>query len=72
MLFFIFDNANFKFTLKSTTKRAYTTAYALSTIKQIKIIYKKEFATTVLDKNIKAFVLYVVFFSLYSILIYST
>ena len=41
MLFLTFNNANIQFAKKKFIWRSYTTAKALSTIKQVKLIHKK-------------------------------
>lgn len=64
MLFFTFSNANIQFDKKKLIWSFYTIAKALPTTKWVELINKKESAKTALDKNIKAFVVYVTFFSL--------
>ena len=71
MSFLILSNANIKFAQKKLTWRFYTTAKALSTIKQVEIIDKKEFTKAALDKNDKAFVMHVTSFNLNSMLRYT-
>ena len=44
--------------------RSYTTAKALPTTKQIKLINKKKFAKTALDKNLETFVIHMAFVNL--------
>ena len=71
MFFLIFNNANIQFVKKKLILRFYTNAKALSNIKQIEIINKKEFAKRALNKNIKDFEIYITFFSLSLMLIKS-
>ena len=59
MPFLTLSNANIQFAQKKLTWRFYTTAKALPTTKQIKIIDRKEFAKTALDKHVKVFVVHV-------------
>lgn len=68
MLFPIFSNANIQFIEKKPIQRSYTTAKALFTVE---LINKKKFAKTVLNENIKAFVIYMTSFNFSSISIYS-
>ena len=63
MLFLTFSNANIQFIEKKLTWRSYTTEKSLPTTRRVKLIIKKEFAKAALDKNIKAFVVYVAFFT---------
>lgn len=60
MLFLIFSNTDIQFTEKKLIYRFYFNAKALSTIKQIKFIDKKEFIKAELNKELKTFVVYVV------------
>ena len=60
MLFFTLNNANIQFVEKKLIWRFYTTAKALLTTKWVKLIDKKEFAKTMLDKDSKTLVIYVV------------
>ena len=55
MLFFIFNNANIQFADKKFIWKIYTSKEILSITRQIKLIDKKKFAKTVLDKSIEAF-----------------
>ena len=59
MLFFTISNANIQFAKKELTWRTYTTEDALSTIRPVKLINKKEFDKAALDENVEAFVVYV-------------
>ena len=49
----------------------YITAKALSTIKQEEIIDKNEFTKATLDRNVEAFIIHVIFFSIILMSIYS-
>ena len=64
MLFFIFSNVNMLFAKQELIRRFYIIIKALSTIKQVKIIYKRKFTKMVLDKNVKVFVLHITSLSL--------
>ena len=64
MPFLIFSNANIKFALIELTWRSYTIVKALPTIKQVKIINKKESIKAALDENVEAFVIYITSFNL--------
>lgn len=46
--------------LEKLTRRSYITAKALSTISQVELINKKDFAKTILDENLETFVIYIV------------
>ena len=70
MLLFTLSNANVLFAKQVIIWRYYTTAKALSITKQVEIINKKEFTKTKLDENIKAFMVYMISFSLNLMLIY--
>ena len=59
MLFLIFGNANIQFAEKKLTWRSYIATEALSTIKWVKVIDKKEFAKTALDKKSETFMVHV-------------
>lgn len=59
MFFLFFSNANFQFNTRELTFKSYTSAEALSTIKQIELIDKYEFARAILNKNSKTFVVHV-------------
>ena len=67
MPFFTFSNTDIKFAQKKLTWRSYTAAEALPTIKQVELIDRKEFAKTVLDKHVKAFVIHMISFSIMAI-----
>lgn len=60
----VFSNANISFSEQRLIWRFYIIGKILPITKQIKIIDKKEFAITVLDKNVEVFVMYITFFSL--------
>ena len=64
MPFLTLGNADIHFTEKELTWRSYTAKEALPITQRVEHINKKEFAKAALDKNIKAFVLYVSFLSL--------
>lgn len=66
----IFNNANIQFIEKELTQTSYTTTKTLPIIKNVKLIAKKKFAKTALDKNIEAFIIYILSLNLGSILIY--
>ena len=68
MPFFIFNNINVSFAEQKLVLRLYTASKALSITKQIEIINKNKFTKAALDKNVKAFVVYVTSFSLNLIL----
>ena len=70
MLFIILSNADIKFCWKKLIWKFYITDAALSTIKQMKIIDKQKFAKTALDKNVKAFLIYIISFNLNLIFIH--
>lgn len=60
MSFLPLSNANVKFAeLKMLTWRFYTTAEALPTTNEVKLIDKREFAKTALDENSKIFVIHI-------------
>ena len=59
MLFFTFSNANMKFTKKELNWKTYTTKDALSTNLRVELIDKKEFAETLLNENVKSFVVHI-------------
>ena len=61
MSFLTLSNANIQFAQKKLTLRFWTIAKALPTIKQVKIIDKKEFAKAELDKHVEIFVMHVIF-----------
>ena len=58
MPFLILNNANVQFVKKELTRRFYTTAEALLTIKQVEFINKKKFAKAALDKSFETFIAY--------------
>lgn len=64
ILFRTFSNVVIFFQDKKITRRSYTVAKALPTICWVEIIDEKKFATAALNKNIKAFVVYVAFLDL--------
>ena len=55
-----------QFARKKLIGRLYSVAKVLPTTKQVKIIDKKEFTKTALDKNIQAFMMHVTSLSLTS------
>lgn len=60
MLLLFFSNINIKFAkLKKLTWRLYTTAETLSITCQVKLIDKREFVKTALDKNFETFVVHI-------------
>lgn len=59
MLFLVFSNVNIQFDVEKLTWRSYAVAEVLSTISQVEIINKKEFAQAALDKNSEKFVVHV-------------
>ena len=63
MPFLIFNNANIQFAKKKLTWRSYTTEEALPITCQVELIDKKKFAKAALDENVKAFMVYVAFFT---------
>ena len=64
MPFFILSNTNIYFADKELTWRSYMVVEALSTFKHIELIDKKKFAKAMLNENVKAFVMQVIFFRL--------
>ena len=60
MLFLTLSNADVQFVEKEFPWRSYTTVKALSTIKQVELIDKKEVAKVALDEKSKTFIVYVV------------
>ena len=64
MPFLTLSNANIQFVKRELTWKSYTAAKAISTIKWVKLINKKEFAKAVLDENLETFVVHVVSFNL--------
>ena len=59
MLFFTSNNTDVYFAKQKLTWKIYTTKEALSTIHQVEIIDRKEFANPALDENVKTFVVHV-------------
>ncbi len=59
MPFLALNNANFQFDAEKLTWRSYTTAEALSTTSQVKLIDKREFAKAALDENLETFVVHI-------------
>ena len=59
MSFLILSNANIQFAEKELTRKFYTTKEALPTIRQVKLINKKEFAKMPLNENVEVFVVHV-------------
>ena len=59
ILFLTLSNADVQFVEKELTWRSYSAAEALSTIKWVELINKKEFAKTALNKNSETFVIHV-------------
>lgn len=59
--FLFLNNIDVKFTKQSKklTWRFYTTTKVLSTTNRIELINKKEFAKTILDKNLETFIVYI-------------
>lgn len=57
--FLIFCNINIQFAEKKLFQKTYYIVEILRIIKKIELIYKKHFAKTVIDENVKAFVAYV-------------
>lgn len=58
MLFLILSNVDMLFLEQELFWRSYTSAEALSTTKQVKIINKKELAKAALDENVETFVVH--------------
>lgn len=61
-----------QFAEKKLIERIYTVVVALLTTRRLKVIYKKNFAKVILDKNVKHFVVYVSSSSLKSITIHQS
>ena len=59
MFFFTVNNVDVHFNKQKLTWRPYITAKALLTTQKVEFIHRNEFAKMVLDKKIKAFVIYV-------------
>ena len=59
MPFITLSNGNIQFIERELTKRFYSAADALSTIKRVELIDKKEFAKTVLDEESETFVVHI-------------
>lgn len=70
MFFLIFSNADIPFSKQELIYSFYTTAKALTGIKKVELINKKEFIKTVFDKNSVTFVIYIAFLSVDSNSIY--
>ena len=68
MMFLSLNNANIVFIDFKFNRKFYTTAKTLPSIPKIEIINRTESAKAVVDKNIKAFIVYIAF--LYLELIY--
>ena len=62
MLFFTLNSKNIDFLEKELWWRSYTIEKALHTIKQAKLVGKKDFAAVVLDQGYETFVVYVASF----------
>lgn len=60
ILFFIFSNVDIWFIKKELIWRSYTTTEALPTIKKVKLIDKKKFATAGIDKNSEIFIIHMI------------
>ena len=60
MLYLNLSNAEMFFSDREFTWRSYIAAEALSTTKRVELIDKKKFAKTALDKNVEAFVVYII------------
>lgn len=60
ILFFIFSDTNNWFAKKELIWRSYITTKALLTTKKVKLINKREFAATDIDKNSETFVIHVI------------
>lgn len=71
MLFLALSNTNVLFTKQKLTWRSYIPVKALLITKQVEMIDKKKYAKIALDKNIKAFVMYIALI-IFKISIYST
>ena len=59
MPFFNLSNADVQFVEKELTWGTYTTKKALSTIRQVEIINKKNCAKAALDENVEAYVVHI-------------
>lgn len=59
MLFFTFKNADIELAKKKHTWKSYIAIKALLITRQVKFIYKKEFAKTILDNNSKTFIIHI-------------
>lgn len=62
IFFLTFNKTNLQFAKKKFIKKSYSTAKALSIIKWVEIINKKDFILAVLDLENKIFVKHIVFF----------
>lgn len=60
MFFLTFSNAAIQFVEKELIWKSYTTAKALPTTKQVKIINKKKFAKAALDAKSEIFMIHVI------------
>ncbi len=59
MLFLVFSNTDIQFSIEELTWRIYTIAEALPTISRVELIDKREFAKTILNENLKTFVVHI-------------
>ena len=59
IFFLTFNNVDIQFAEKKLIWRTYITKKALPATRLVKFIDKKEFAITMLDKNIETFVIYI-------------
>ena len=64
MCFLTLGNANIRFAERELIWRTYSAVEALSIIRRVEIINKKEFATTALNKDNKTFVVHMAAFSI--------
>lgn len=70
MLFFTLSYINIYFAEKNPAQRTYSLAEILLIMRKLKLINKKKFAKTVLDNNIKAFLIHVSSLNLKLMIIY--
>ncbi len=70
MPFLAFSNTDLQFGAEKLTWRIYTIVEALSITSQVKVIDKREFAKTALDKNSETFIMYVSALDIAKLLIY--